>query len=100
MLSIIKQPKYLKRLITLPNGEVVLVLFELVEKNGQIIATAISSKLMKDFLNTEETLYLPSLKTIPEFIPIKSTFNKDTSFYTRDYSFVKSQRTRAPSFNS
>jgi hypothetical protein len=99
MLAIQKQQKYIQKAIQLPNGEWALVLFELVERNGQIVARAVSGKLLSDIdTNKEEVICLPCTESPAEFIPIKSIFSNLVSNFSKDFSFVMSQPTRAPSF--
>jgi hypothetical protein len=99
MLAIQKQPKYFDKLITMPNGQVVLVTFELVERNGHIIAKAIHAEPFKTPQAEDESCYLPGLKSPSEFIPIKSVFVDFFTDLTKDFSFVMSQPTRAPSLS-
>ena len=101
MLAIQKQPKYIQKAVQLPNGAWALVVFELVERDGQIVARAVSGKLLGD--QTEQTindeiLCLPCVKTPADFLPIKSIFYDLVSTFSKDLSFIMSQPTRAPSF--
>ena len=48
MLAIQKQQKYIQKAVQLPNGAWVMVVFELVERDGHIIAHAVSGKLLDD----------------------------------------------------
>ncbi|MEI6528254.1 MAG: hypothetical protein WCO10_01105 [bacterium] len=97
MLSVVKQPKYIEKLVTLPNGKVVLVVFELISQNGRIIAKAISGKVVTEVFSQEEILCLPCVKTSSDFVPVKSTIYHLLSTFVRDFSFTMSQPTRAPS---
>jgi len=98
MLAIKKQPKYLEKAVQLPNGAWALVVFELVEKNGQIVAKAVSYKLISDTqAEKEEILCLPYVKSPAEFVPVQF-FTKDVvNSFLKDLTFVISQPTRAPS---
>jgi len=95
MLAIQKSNKYIQKAVQLPNGAWALVVFELVERNGQIIAKAVSGKILSEI---KEVLCLPSVKSPTEFIPVKSIFSNLVLNFVRDFSFVMSQPTRAPSF--
>jgi hypothetical protein len=100
MLAIQKRQKYIQKAVQLPNGEWALVVFELVERNGKIIARAVSGHILDDFkIEKEKVLCLPCVKTPTEFVPVLSTFNFiDFINFSSDFSFVMSQPTRAPSF--
>ncbi|OHA46516.1 MAG: hypothetical protein A2541_00210 [Candidatus Taylorbacteria bacterium RIFOXYD2_FULL_36_9] len=99
MLAIQKQQKYIQKAVQLPNGAWVMVVFELVERDGHIIAHAVSGKLLDDIENKkEEVLCLPDIKSPAEFIPIRSIFSDLVSTFSRDFSFVMSQPTRAPAY--
>jgi hypothetical protein len=75
-----------------------MVVFELVERNGQIIAKAVSGKLLNEVKAEDEILCLPAVKSPIEFIPVKSIFSNLVLNFVRDFSFVMSQPTRAPNF--
>lgn len=98
MLAIQKQQKYIQKAVQLPNGAWALVVFELVEQNGKIIARAVSGKLLNKEIKKEEVLCLPSVKSPINFVPVKSIFSDLLSAFSKDFSFVMSQPTRAPSF--
>ena len=101
MLAIQKQPKYIQKAVQLPNGAWALVVFELVERDGQIVARAVSGKLLgeqNEQIVAEEILCLPCVKTPADFLPIKTIFSDIVSNFSKDFSFVMSQPTRAPSF--
>ena len=98
MLAIQKQPKYVEKAVQLPNGAWVLVVFELVERNGRIIAKAVSGKLLNKELVKEKVLCLPCIKSPVEFVPVKSIFSDLLADFSKDFSFVLSQPTRAPNF--
>jgi len=97
MLAIQKSQKYIQKTVQLPNGEWALVVFELVERNGQIIAKAVSGKLLEDIkFEKEEVLCLPCIKSPVQFIPVKSIFSDFVSTFVKDFDFILSQPTRAP----
>jgi len=99
MLAIQKQPKYIQKAVQLPNGAWGLVVFELVEINGHIIAKAVSGKLLADIQTEQsEILCLPCIKSPAYFSPILSTYYFIRDTFSNDFSFVVSQPTRAPSF--
>ena len=98
MLAIQKQQKYFQKAVQLPNGEWALLVFELVERNGQIIAKAVSGKILGEEIVTEEILCLPCVKSPVEFIPIKSVFSNIVLNFVKDFSFMTCLVTRAPNF--
>jgi hypothetical protein len=99
MLSLQKQSKYIKRQVTLPDGTLALVVFELVEINGKIVAKAICGKRIKEnIISQEEVLALPVYFEIETFKPIVSPFFAETVKILKDLSFVISQPARAPNF--
>ena len=100
MLAIQKTKKYIQKAVQLPNGAWALVVFELVERDGQIVARAVSGKLLgeqNEQIVKEEILCLPSVKSPSEFVPVRSTIYSLLSTFSRDFSFIMSQPTRAPS---
>ena len=99
MLAIQKSKKYIQKAVELPNGAWALVVFELVEQDGKIIARAVSGKIL-DGAKTEkeEVLCLPCIKSPTEFIPVKSIFSSLVSSFSKDFSFITCQVTRAPNF--
>jgi hypothetical protein len=99
MLAIQKQPNYLRKAVQLPNGAWALVTFELVEINGKIIARAVSGKLLPDIKEESEVLCLPCIKSPAEFIPISFFTPEALHSFLKDFSFITSQPTRAPSYN-
>ncbi len=99
MLAIQKQSKYFSRLITMPNGQTALVFFELIERNGHVVAKAIHVEAVDINTVPEQKVYaLPTVKSTTEFIPIKSVFIDLVSTFSRDFSFTTCQITRAPNF--
>ena len=99
MLALQTQSKYIKRRVTLPDGSLALVVFELVEINGKIVAKAICGKLIQENIITdEEVLALPVYFETETFKPIVSPFFADTIDLIKDLSFVTSQPARAPNF--
>ena len=99
MLSLQKQQKYIKRQVTLPDGSLALVVFELIEVNGKIVAKAICGKLIQEScVSQEEVLALPVYFETETFKPIVSPFFADIFNVVKDLSFVVTQPTRAPSY--
>lgn len=99
MLAIQKRNKYIQKAVQLPNGNWALVVFELVEMNGQVVARPVSGKILADIqFEPEDILCLPCIKSPVHFLPIKSTFYNFVSALEKDFSFVLSQPTRAPSY--
>ena len=97
MLAIQKQPKYIRKQIRLPDGTLALVVFELVELNGKIVAKAVCGKLIEENIITqEEVLALPVYFERETFKPIISPFFANTINLIKDLSFVISQPTRGP----
>ena len=97
MLSLQKQSKYIKKQIRLPDGTLALVVFELIEFNGKIVAKAVCGKLIEENIVTqEEVLALPVYFDIETFKPIVSPFFADTISLIKDLSFVISQPARGP----
>ena len=98
MLAIQKSQKYIQKAVQLPNGAWAMVVFELIERNGQIVARAVSGKMLGDIQSEKsEILCLPCVKTLVDFLPIKSIFSDLVSNFSKDFSFIMSQPTRAPS---
>jgi hypothetical protein len=99
MLAIQKRAKYFSKVITMPNGIEALVVFELIERNGCMIAKAVyAESIDTNTVPEQEVCCLPGITSPVEFIPIRSIFYSILDTFSRDYSFVKSQPTRAPSF--
>jgi len=99
MLSVQKQPKYLKKRIQLPNGSWALVVFELVEVNGKTIAKAVYGELLEQKVEAKETiLSLPVYFEKQSVTPVVSPFFSYVSSLLKDLSFTTSQSTRAPNF--
>ncbi len=99
MLSLQKQQKYIKKQVRLPDGTLALVVFELTEINGKIVAKAICGKLiLENEITQEEILALPVYFETETFKPIVSPFFADIFNVVRDLSFVTSQPARAPNF--
>jgi hypothetical protein len=107
MLSLQKRSKFIKKAIQLPNGSWVLVVFELIEVNGKIVAKAVCGKLIEKttkngvpyrgkIIPQEEFVALPINFEKENFIPITSPFFADVINLLKDLSFVISQPSRAP----
>jgi hypothetical protein len=98
-LTCVNRPKYIKKAVQLPNGVWALVVFELIERDGQIVARAVSGQILNETeLSKEEILCLPGIKSPADFIPVRSIFLNLVSDFSKDFSFVMSQPTRAPNF--
>ena len=98
MLSLQKQSKYIKRQVTLPDGSLALVVFELVEINGKVVAKAIFGKRIENNISQEEILALPVYFETETFKPIVSPFFAEIKNIVKDLSFTTCQNTRAPNF--
>lgn len=107
MLSLQKQSKYIKKQVRLPDGTLALVVFELIEVNGKMVARAICGKLIacpeqsrgnENIITQEEILALPVYFEIETFKPIVSPFFADVLKLVKDLSFVTSQPARAPNY--
>ncbi len=98
MLSIQKQPKYLEKMVRLPNGTLAMVVFEIVEVNGRLKARAICGKLISQTTSEEKIYALPThIESIP-IIPLKQPLFSYNFLAQKDLSFFSSQITRAPNF--
>ena len=99
MLAIQRQNKYFSKVMTLPNGTKALVYFELIERNGHVIAKAIRAEAINSDIFSEEKIYaLPCIKSPISFIPVKSIFSDLLSIFSKDFSFMSCHITRAPNF--
>jgi hypothetical protein len=99
MLAIQKQPKYFSRMMTMPNGVEALVVFELIERNGHLVAKAIYAEAVDTSTIPEEKVFaLPGIKSPVEFVPIQFFPADVIHSFLKDFSFITSQQTRAPSF--
>jgi hypothetical protein len=99
MLALQKQAKYFSQIVTLPNGERAFVVFELVDRGGQMIAKAIyAEKVETESIPEQQICALPGCISYSSVAPVKSTFGVYVSPFFRDFSFFTSQLTRAPSF--
>ena len=99
MLSLQKQSRYIKKQVTLPDGTLALVVFELVEINGKIVAKAICGKRIEEtIISQEEILALPVYFETETFKPIVSPFFAEIKSIVKDLSFIVSQPIRAPGF--
>jgi hypothetical protein len=98
MLSIQTQPKYIEKEIQLPNGKWVLVVFELVEINGKVIAKAVGGRIIEKtvVLEKEEILALPICCETQNIKPLVSPFFAEVESIFKDLSFVITQPARAP----
>ncbi len=98
MLAIQKQPKYFSRFMAMPNGVHAWVVFELVERDGHLVAKAIYAEAVDINKVPKQNIYaLPGIKSPVEFVPVQFYPAKIFHSFLRDLSFVISQPTRAPS---
>jgi len=98
MLAIQKQPKYFSRFMSLPNGTQAWVVFELIERDGHLVAKAIYAEAIDANKVPEQHIYaLPGIKSPVEFIPVQFFPVSTIHSFLKDLSFVISQPTRAPS---
>jgi hypothetical protein len=99
MLAIQKQQKYFSKVMTMPNGVQALVVFEIVERNGHMIAKAIYAETIDvSAVPEQKVLLLDGEVYCVDVAPVKSFYTKYVLPYAKDFSFVTSQPTRAPSF--
>ena len=99
MLAVQKQPKYISKVMTMPNGVEALVVFELVEKNGHIVAKAVYAESISDCKKPENAVSaLLEVASPAEFVPFSYFSTEVLQSLLKDFSFVKSQPTRAPNF--
>lgn len=98
MLSVQKQPQYLKKRVQLPNGSWALVVFELVENAGKITAKAVYGEILEAQVSAKEILALPAHFETEHIAPIISPFFAEVKTLIKDLAFVISQPTRAPGF--
>ena len=98
MLAIQKQSKYFSKVMKLPNGKPALVFFELVERDGHLIAKALYFQAIPQKLQKNKLVALPVFHESFSIKPLtKSPFSYLT-FFAKDLQFFTSQKTRAPSF--
>ncbi len=100
MLAIQRRNKYISKVMMMPNGVEALVVFELIERNGKVIAKAVYAEAVD--INTvpeQDVLCLPCVKSPTEFLPKKTIFSDLVSNFSKDYSFLTCLVTRAPNFN-
>jgi hypothetical protein len=98
MLAVQKQNKHFSRVMIMPNGKPALVFFELVERNGHLIAKALYFQEIPKKLQKNKIIALPVFHEHFSIKPlIKSPFSY-ISYFAKDLQFFTSQKTRAPSF--
>lgn len=107
MLALQTQPKYIRKAVQLPNGSWALIVFELVEVNGKIVAKAVCGKIIacseqnrggEKCFDQEVVLALPAYFERETVEPVVSPFFSYVSNLVKDLSFVVSQPARAPTF--
>jgi len=101
MLSIQKQPKYIEKEIRLPNGSWAVVVFELIEVNGKIIAKAVGGRFINKAtpLGKDVVFAIAGCCEVNNVEPVVSPFFSEIKELIKDLSFVVSQPARAPNFN-
>ncbi|MBU6370540.1 MAG: hypothetical protein KGH93_01825 [Patescibacteria group bacterium] len=99
MLSVQKQPKFFTKTVTLPDGRIAAVVFELVQLNGKTVAKAVCGKVLHQEVCTKETtLALPAIIEKQNIAPVKSPFFATVAAIVKDLSFIIAQPSRAPDF--
>jgi len=99
MLSLVKQSKYIKKQVRLPDGSLALVVFELVNIDGKVVAKAVYGQILDSAQSTVGQQNIVALPVYFERIlvkPIVSPFFSYVSEIIKDLSFVVSQPSRAP----
>ena len=85
--------------MVMPDGISALVVFELIERDGHIIAKAVyAEKINVKSVPEQKVLLLDGEVICTDVSPVKSYFTSFITPYFKDFSFVLSQPTRAPSF--
>ncbi|MFA6226990.1 MAG: hypothetical protein WC631_00680 [Candidatus Paceibacterota bacterium] len=93
------QAKYIRKAVQLPNGSWALVVFELVEVNGKIVAKAVCGKILGEkCFDQEVILALPAYFERETIEPIVSPFFSYISTLVKDLAFITCQQPRAPTF--
>lgn len=83
----------------MPNGTQAWVVFELIERDGHIIAKAVyAEKIDVQSVPEQKVLMLDGEVICTDVLPVKSFYTNYVTPYFKDFSFVMSQPTRAPSF--
>lgn len=99
MLAIQRQPKYFSKVMVMPNGVEALVYFEIIERNGHLVAKAIYAEAIDvSAVPEQKVCCLAGEVFSADVLPVKSFYTSFVSPYFKDFSFVISQPTRAPSF--
>lgn len=82
----------------MPNGVQTLVFFELVEREGHLIAKAVGFRAIDEEIQKEKVVALPAYFERENITPIVSPFFANVETILKDLAFIVSQPTRAPSF--
>lgn len=98
MLALTRQQKYFQKEVVLPNGDTALVLFELVEQYGRVIARAVSAQIISLAQATAEVVCLPIVLARSLVLPVKECLARHLEPVLRDLFFITSQPTRAPAY--
>ncbi len=92
--------KYFTRIMTLPNGVEAIVYFEVVLRDGHYVARAVHAEpINSSTIATDAVLAIAGAISRSIITPVKSYFTYLSPFTLKDFTFVTSQPTRAPSFN-
>ncbi len=97
MLALTRQQKYFQKEVVLPNGDTALVLFELVEQYGRVIARAVSAQVISAVKTATDVICLPVIFARSVVLPVKEYLSRYIAPVIRELFFVTSQPTRAPS---
>ena len=92
MLSIQKQPRFLKKNVQLPNGEWAFVVFELQGNTWK----AVYGEVIEAKISRSEILALPVHFATEHITPIVSPFFSEVKSLVKDLAFVISQPSRGP----
>jgi hypothetical protein len=94
MLTIQKQPQYLRKTVRLPNGSLALVVFELQGNTWK----AVYGEIIQANVATEKKVCLPVSIEKLNIEPITSPYFSEVKNFIKDFAFVISQPSRAPDF--
>ncbi len=94
------EAKYFTRVMTLPNGVEAIVYFEVVLRDGHYVAKAVHAEpINSSTIASEAVLAIAGAVSRSFVTPVKSYFAYLSPFILKDFAFVTSQPTRAPSAN-
>lgn len=98
MLSLQRQSNFIQKMVTLPDGRMAIVVFEIFTENGKTKARAICGKILGSDICNEEVLNLPGYFEKENIEPVVSPFFSEIVDIFKDLAFTTSQPTRAPNF--